>query len=115
MKRLIFVSLMLMMALIVPACGVTDSNDESADYQVTLRIDNHSIQPGYAPRIVYNAVVISSNRIIEDVVLLDFTNYLSLRKGTLPTRLQDPFTATITRNRPPDNTFSVMSTFYDLK
>jgi hypothetical protein len=114
MKKIAFIAILMAVALL-PACGIADSNNDSAEYQVTIQLESTSIVPGYAPRIVYEANVVSSNRVIEEVILVDFTSYLNSRSGTLPTNFAEPFTANLRRNRPPDNTFEVVNTFYDLR
>jgi len=116
MKNKVIMLLMVIAAMFTFAsCGVADANDTSSEYQVTLQIYETSLVPGYAPRIVYKAFVESSNRVIETNILVDFSEYLNKRNGTLPTTFAEPFTAIVRRARPPDNTFTVISTFYDLK
>lgn len=112
MKKILILAALPLLILI--GCKDVTVVDASNDYQVTMQVEN-VLSTGYAPRIVYTAEIINTNRVIENQVLVDYTKYLHRNKGTLPTKFDEPFTATIRRNKPPDATFEVLSTFYDVR
>ena len=92
------------------ACSTPTQDDEPVVYQLVVDIESDSIVTGYAPRIVYEANVLESNRLTPPTVLLDFTTFLTEGRGQLPIDIiEDSFSveAQVTG----DNTYLVRTAF----
>ena len=92
------------------ACDSPTQSEEPVVVQLVVEIEDESIITGYAPRIVYEANVIESNRLTPPTVLLDFTAFLTEGRGQLPIDIiEDSFAVEAEING--DNTYLVRTAF----
>lgn len=103
--------LILLTAIIAfSACETVTEVEEPVVVQLVVEIENEAIIPGYAPRIVYEANVLESNRPSPSTVLLDFTEFLEEGRGQLPINIiEDSFS--VVAEIQGDNTYKVQTAF----
>jgi hypothetical protein len=108
----LFLIAMLISLASFTACTETIIETEQAPVVVQMLVDiqSESIVTGYAPRIVYEAEVVESNRPTPQVINLDFTEFLESGKGQLPVNIVEG-NLQVEAQLERDNTYKVLSSF----